>query len=158
MTPDIGHICRQHLAFMKWADDLMLAAVADASADASLDISGLQHIFLAEEVWMRRAQGETEIQISQLEAPLDIAELAEFWPRLHRRWNDWAAALVDWTVLVPHRNPRGAEFRMPAWQIVLHLANHGSFHRGQVAAMLRAAGVAPPTTDLIAFYRTHGHA
>ena len=45
---------------------------------------------------------------------------------------------------------------MPVWQIVLHVVNHGSYHRGQVAAMLRAAGYAPPDSDLIIWYRQQG--
>jgi uncharacterized damage-inducible protein DinB len=137
---------------MKWADDLMLAAVAE---HATGDIAILQHIYLGEEVWLRRVQGDREVQIPQLEAPSDIAGLADSWPALHRRWADWAGMTDNWAVRIPHRNLKGNEFNMPAWQIVLHLVNHGSFHRGQIAARLRAAGVTPPATDLIVFYRTH---
>ena len=43
---------------------------------------------------------------------------------------------------------------IPYWQVVLHLVNHGSYHRGQVATMLRQAGIKPPGTDLISYYRT----
>jgi uncharacterized damage-inducible protein DinB len=152
MEPNCGDTCRQHLAFMKWADDLMLATVAEHTPG---DIAILQHIYLGEEVWFRRVQGDREIQITQLEAPSDIGGLANSWPALHRRWTDWADSVTDWGVLIPHCNSRGTEFNMPAWQIVRHLVNHGSYHRGQVAAALRAAGVAPPATDLIVFYRTH---
>lgn len=152
MISGTQHICQHHLAFMKWADDLMLAAVAE---HAPANIAVLQHIFLGEEVWLKRVSGDREIQITQLKAPADIHELVEAWPLLHRDWLEWAEGVTDWNVNVPHRNLKGEEFNMPAWQIVLHLTNHGSFHRGQVAASLRAAGVAPPATDLIIYYRTH---
>jgi len=36
----------------------------------------------------------------------------------------------------PHMNP--------VWEIVLHVVNHGSHHRGQVSGFLRALGHAPP--------------
>ena len=39
------------------------------------------------------------------------------------------------------------------WQALQHLANHGTYHRGQVATLLRQLGVKPVSTDLIAFYR-----
>jgi uncharacterized damage-inducible protein DinB len=136
---------------MKWADDLMVAAVAEHAPE---NIATLQHIYLGEEVWLRRVQGDREIQITQLAAPADIGGLEKNWPALHGQWADWAASVTDWSVSILHRNLKGTEFNMPAWQIVLHLANHGSFHRGQVAAALRAAGIAPPATDLIVFYRT----
>jgi uncharacterized damage-inducible protein DinB len=137
---------------MQWADELMLAAVADNSPT---EIAVLQHIYLGEEVWLRRVKGERDVLISELQAPADIAALQLAWPKMHRDWNDWAASGVDVEADIPHRNIAGAQFHMPAWQIVLHLVNHGSFHRGQVAAALRAKGIAPPPTDLIVYYRSH---
>jgi uncharacterized damage-inducible protein DinB len=42
----------------------------------------------------------------------------------------------------------------PFWQMLQHLVNHGSYHRGQVTTMLRQLGVPPAKSmDLIAFYR-----
>ena len=37
--------------------------------------------------------------------------------------------------------------------ILLHVANHGTYHRGNVASMMYQAGVAPPTTDLPVFLK-----
>ncbi|HET9131583.1 MAG TPA: DinB family protein [Terriglobia bacterium] len=36
-----------------------------------------------------------------------------------------------------------------------HLANHSTYHRGQITTMLRQLGVTPVSTDLIAYYRQH---
>jgi uncharacterized damage-inducible protein DinB len=36
-----------------------------------------------------------------------------------------------------------------------HLANHSTYHRGQITTMLRQLGVTPVPTDLIAYYRQH---
>ena len=152
-TPDIPATCRTHLEFMQWADALMLAAVAEHMPG---EIGTLRHIYLAELVWFGRVQGQAGLMLGHLDAPADIGALQEVWPRVHRDWLDWAAALTDWDTISPHLNLKGEEFRMPAWQIVLHLVNHGSFHRGQVAAMLRAAGHTPPATDLILYYRQTG--
>jgi uncharacterized damage-inducible protein DinB len=42
----------------------------------------------------------------------------------------------------------------PFWQMLQHLVNHGSYHRGQLTTMLRQVGAAAPESmDLIAFYR-----
>jgi uncharacterized damage-inducible protein DinB len=41
------------------------------------------------------------------------------------------------------------------WQMVQHVVNHASYHRGQVTTMLRQLGAAPPQSmDLITYYRT----
>ena len=154
MVPNAAQTCREHLRFMQWADLRMIQAVAE---NTPAEIAVLRHIYHAEEVWCRRVHGERDIQITDL-TPIDsLAELQRLWPEMHRRWLAWADALEDFDQLIPHRNLKGEEFNMPAWQIVLHLVNHGSFHRGQVAASLRAAGIAPPPTDLIIYYRTEYH-
>jgi uncharacterized damage-inducible protein DinB len=42
----------------------------------------------------------------------------------------------------------------PFWQMLQHLVNHGSYHRGQVTTMLRQIGASPPKPmDMIAYYR-----
>jgi uncharacterized damage-inducible protein DinB len=42
-----------------------------------------------------------------------------------------------------------AEVTKPRWQVVAHIFNHQTHHRGQVHAMLTAAGATPEATDLI---------
>ena len=51
---------------------------------------------------------------------------------------------------------KGNPWVSPIWQIVLHVVNHGTHHRGQVAGFLRSMGHAPPPLDLIAYYRMPG--
>jgi uncharacterized damage-inducible protein DinB len=60
----------------------------------------------------------------------------------------------DWPGPFTFRSSAGAESTMPYWQVVLHVVNHGSYHRGQFATMLRQAGIAPPATDLLIYYRS----
>ena len=48
----------------------------------------------------------------------------------------------------------GRRQAQPFWQMLQHLVNHGSYHRGQVTTMLRQMNVQPAKSmDLIAFYR-----
>lgn len=39
------------------------------------------------------------------------------------------------------------------WRAMLHVVNHSSYHRGQIAAMLRQVGATPQGTDLMLYYR-----
>jgi uncharacterized damage-inducible protein DinB len=166
MQPDIGPVCQSHLEFMKWADDTVLAAVSQASPDQVNQDRGssfkslfdtLNHVYLAELTWLTRVQGNPDAKLADLPAPADLNALAQAWPALHQNWIDWARPLSSEDLQKPLilRTAQGAEFRVPLWQIVLHLVNHGSYHRGQVATMLRQAGIKPPGTDLLAYYRTH---
>ncbi|MGH9860290.1 MAG: DinB family protein, partial [Candidatus Acidiferrales bacterium] len=47
----------------------------------------------------------------------------------------------------------GTRYVQPLWQMMQHLVNHGSYHRGQVATFLRQLGHKPVSTDLSRFYR-----
>jgi uncharacterized damage-inducible protein DinB len=160
-----GSVCVSHLEFMKWADEIVLGAVLKLPSDkVSADLGSsfksmldtLNHVYLAELVWLQRVHGTGSAQLADLTVPIDTSALAYAWPEVHRVWLEWAGSRGGdgWNKLCTYRNSAGAEFNMPYWQIVLHVANHGSYHRGQVATMLRQSGVTPPGTDLIMFYRT----
>ena len=41
----------------------------------------------------------------------------------------------------------------PLDQLMQHLVNHSTYHRGQVVTMLRQTGLNPVATDLVKFYR-----
>jgi uncharacterized damage-inducible protein DinB len=165
MPPDIGSVCQLHLEFMKWADETLLAVLSQAPPEQVSQDRGssfkslfdtLAHVYLAELVWLKRVQGQTEVKLADLESPADLTALGQSWPEMHRTWTDWSKSLAseDWSKPLILRNTQGAEFALPYWQLVMHLVNHGSYHRGQVATMLRQAGIKPPGTDLITFYRT----
>jgi uncharacterized damage-inducible protein DinB len=61
--------------------------------------------------------------------------------------------LIDASTPLTYQDLQGRTHATPLWQIVLHVVNHGTHHRGQVAAMMRAMGHVPPPLDLIRYYR-----
>ncbi len=162
MQPEIGSVCQSHLEFMKWADEQLYTALSNAPAHQLSQDRGssfkslfdtLNHIYLAELIWITRVEGDPATKMEDLPAPADIAALGEAWPLLHQRWIDWAKSLDDWSNILTIRG-RFGEFAVPYWKLVMHLMNHGSYHRGQLATMLRQAGIKPPATDLMMFYRS----
>jgi uncharacterized damage-inducible protein DinB len=50
---------------------------------------------------------------------------------------------------VEYRNSKGETRLSQIGDIFLHVPMHGSYHRGQIATVLRAAGEEPPYTDFI---------
>jgi uncharacterized damage-inducible protein DinB len=54
---------------------------------------------------------------------------------------------------VRYRNSKGMEFQTPIKDLLMHVALHGSYHRGQIAQALRLAGGEPVNTDFITFVR-----
>ena len=78
------------------------------------------------------------------------------WPLLLDRYVTWAEALdpAAWDRVVAYHNTKGEPFQTPVWQIVLHVVNHASYHRGQITTLLRQLGHTPAGTDLVAYYRS----
>jgi uncharacterized damage-inducible protein DinB len=46
-----------------------------------------------------------------------------------------------------YRSLRGIMVSLPRWAVLRHVVNHGTYHRGQIANMMRQVGAAPPSTD-----------
>jgi len=55
--------------------------------------------------------------------------------------------------VVRYKNTKGEAFRAPLWQLVQHVANHSTYHRGQVTSLLRQLGGRTVSTDLVVFDR-----
>jgi len=154
---------RTHLDYTTWATARLLAAAAELSpeeqsrdfdtSDKSV-VGTLAHIFAADRVWMARVHGRTPGKFIT-PADRDLALLLREWPALLALWKGWAASLTDESaaMVLTYQDTKGNTWSSPLWQIVLHVVNHGTHHRGQVAGFLRAMGHVPPPLDLIAYYR-----
>jgi len=114
----------------------------------------LVHIYAADRIWLARILGRQRTFIDPEDR--DLTLLQTEWPALHERWKLWLRDFTDDDVLreISYQDLKGRSYSQPAWQILLHLVNHGTHHRGQVSGFLRAMGHTPPPLDLIAYYRT----
>ena len=160
---ELGAVCNLNLRYMQWADERVLEAVSKVPREQALAERGssfggilgtLQHIYRSERAWLLRMTTDPNAQAAAVDAPPDPVVLKTVWPPVHRDWIAWADSVTDWDALQTHRNQKREEFSLPRWQIVLHVINHATYHRGQITTMLRQADATPPlSTDLITFYR-----
>jgi uncharacterized damage-inducible protein DinB len=115
----------------------------------------LAHIFGAEWVWLERWHDRTP---NGLPAAADFPDLETVRRRLtemDRNLIDYVASLTPQDVqrVIQFKTLSGGPNSQPLGQCLQHLANHGTYHRGQVVTMLRQLGAKPTGTDLIGFYR-----
>jgi uncharacterized damage-inducible protein DinB len=154
---------RTHLAYTTWAANRLLEAAAQltpeelardfGTSDKSV-VGTLAHTFAADRIWMSRVKGRTPAKFITAE-DRDLTVLQRDWPAVLAEWTQWAAGLTDDSAptVISYQDTKGNSYSSPLWQIVLHVVNHGTHHRGQVSGFLRAMGKVPPPLDLIAFYR-----
>jgi len=72
---------------------------------------------------------------------------------------EYVGGLDDASVdrVIDYKLLSGAEGSTPLCQMLQHVVNHASYHRGQVTTMLRQLGATPAKPmDMIAYYRTSG--
>ena len=154
---------RLHLDYSAWASNRLLNVAAtltpeeltrDFKTSDKNILETLVHVFAADRIWLSRIRGSSPTTFSSLE-DRQLAVLQNAWPALQQQRKQWAAPLTDLDVpaKIAYRDLKGNPWEQPLWQILLHVVNHGTHHRGQASGFLRAMGHPPPALDLIAFYR-----
>jgi len=156
------------LEYHYWARDRLIEAVERLSPEQlTRDLGSsfksvwetLVHLYAAEWAWYERWHGRSPKALLPADQFPDLASLTTAWRAHETRIRAYLAALdetgvsrvIDYTLLSGHTGST------PFWQMLQHVVNHGSYHRGQITTMLRQLGAEPPKSmDLIAYYRTQG--
>jgi uncharacterized damage-inducible protein DinB len=147
---------RRHLRYSAWASGRLLDAVMalpedqrgrDLGSSHGGLLGTLDHVLFGDRVWIERMLGRP--------VPASGEAIDVEWPAIQKRWEDWASSVRDQDLAreIDYQDLRGAARQSAACEIVMHVVNHATLHRGQVMSMLRQLGIAPPQTDLITFYR-----
>lgn len=114
----------------------------------------LSHLLWGDCMWMSRFDGweRPDVGISDSGGWLvDWQELKARRAEADARILDWAGRVGDETLAADlswHSGATGRDVTRPLGLCVVHFFNHQTHHRGQVHAMLTAAGARPGDTDL----------
>lgn len=152
------------LAYDSWANRKMIDAVQplgseklrrDLSTSLGSILGTLVHIVGAEEVWLRRWQDNPRKGILSIEDIDHLSTLEKRWTEIESERDDFVSQLNDEKLNQIHKikTMSGRSYEHRLWEMVQHVANHSSYHRGQIVTMLRQLGHSAPATDLIVFYR-----
>lgn len=150
--------------YNRWANDRFLDAAANLADDEfGRDLRSsfpsiratLAHILEAEWIWLQRWLGVSPTDLPPDWGVTSYAALRERWQAFETEQWSFLTTLTDeaLTRVLDYRNMAGTPFSNPLWEMMQHVANHSTYHRGQVATMLRQLGRPVPVSDLIAFYR-----
>jgi uncharacterized damage-inducible protein DinB len=151
-----------------WANRAIYDAVATLSdADYRADRKAffgslrgtLNHLLVGDRIWMHRmtSVGETYTQLNLILFD-DLASLRAARESEDARIIAFADLLTDPALdeQLVYRNTTGAGFCQALSTVLDHFFNHQTHHRGQAHALLSAAGVTPPSLDLLVFQRAVG--
>jgi uncharacterized damage-inducible protein DinB len=115
----------------------------------------LVHLMLVEWLWLERWHGRSPNSYAPTSEFPNAGSVRARWAEIDRDLLDYIASLTPEDVqrVVYHTTTAGVPQAAPLWQMLQHLANHGTYHRGQITTLLRQLGAKATGTDLITFYR-----
>jgi uncharacterized damage-inducible protein DinB len=170
-------------AYNRWANERMFSALeklseAQFTAPVQSSFPSIRetvfHILGAEWLWLQRWKGFSPratisdvnvtprtlshlipVNVANAEELTTVMSLRSFADAIERERHDFLSTLTDGGVQAPLQfSDMGATpYAEPLVQLLQHLVNHGTYHRGQVTTLLRHAGAETLSLDMLFFFR-----
>jgi uncharacterized damage-inducible protein DinB len=114
------------------------------------------HLWDAESIWWQRLKLSERIVIPSETFNGNFNEAASQLLQQNRQWTEWISNSQEH--MFQHEfiylNLKKEQFKQPVYQVLVHVFNHGTYHRGQLVTMLRQLGIEKiPQTDYIVWSR-----
>ena len=159
--PDLETLLDYHY----WARDRVLEAAATLTPEQFTRDQGssfksvrdtLVHTYAAEWAWHSRWRGVSPAALLLPDDFPDVETIRSRWLELEKHVRSFLAELGEpgITRVIEFKLLNGQPGSSVFWQMLQHVVNHASYHRGQVTTMLRQLGASPAKSmDMIRFYR-----
>lgn len=158
-------ILGQYAAYHQWANQLIIDRILKLPSElhdkkVPGSFPGLQatllHIWDAESIWWQRMKLQENIIVPSTNFTGGIVEISKSLMFQSRQWQEWISNAQEH--MFDHEfiyyNTKKEKFKQSVYQVILHVFNHGTYHRGQLVNILRQLGVdAIPQTDFIIWSR-----
>ncbi len=151
-----------------WANGVLLERLKELPADVlhtqvqssySTIAETFSHIYVVDLMWLRVLQGmdmqeALSASMSLLEETnvYSIAQFSASFQELAQSYNEWMANETDFEQRILLENPWSGARKTSYSEILFHTANHGTYHRGNITAMLRQQGHASAMNDLCLYW------
>lgn len=145
MEVSLNHFLKYNL----WANARIAALIPDEVSDLELISSfstirkTLYHIWDAQEVWLNRLNGVPANQWPSEHFNGTLSEAKELFIQSSQKMIEFILAKDDSFFIdsLTYTNMKGIAFTNTHEEILMHVCNHATLHRGQIITMLRNAGV-----------------
>ena len=158
-------ILQQLAAYNIWANALLMETLKKLpeelqqkeipSSFNSLEKTVL-HMWNAGSIWWQRMKLQERITNPMENFNGKMEDAIEGFTLQNKQWNEWINKAQEHHLehVFQYQNFKGEQFKQPIYQMLIHLFNHDTYHRGQIVNMLRQLGVEKiPQTDFIVWSR-----
>ena len=153
--------------YNSWANEVVLESlrgigpeifIANKQASHGSIRGVIAHIAAAEWIWLERWNGCSPAMLPP-ESEFETLEIAT--RRLRKIDHDLREFTMQLTQADldgsrEYKTTEGKAYSNVLSDMLLHVANHSSYHRGQITTLLRQSGAVPQSTDFILFIRLKG--
>jgi uncharacterized damage-inducible protein DinB len=158
-------LLQQYAAYNIWASKVLFDRISKLSEEEIVkEIASsfpsvyktVQHMWLAEEVWWQRLKLVENIVLESEKFTGSFTELTANLARQSRQWAEWVDGATENQLTHVFAYMRNKEqLKMPVYQMLQHVFNHATYHRGQLVTILRQLGADTniPSTDFSTFCR-----
>lgn len=155
----------QYAAYNFWANKILLnklSQLPDEILHKNMESSfesiykTLVHLMEVENIWWQRLKLKEPVLIPEKDPDENFEMLAKKLLASSKQWNDWVREANDKNIeyVFSYYNTKKEYFKQPVFEILMHLFNHQTYHRGQIVTMMRQNRIDKiPATDFIAFVR-----
>jgi uncharacterized damage-inducible protein DinB len=153
----------QHLySYNYWANNRYLAVAESLTAEQLFHKQGhswdsvhavLVHMMSSERMWPMRWKGETGTFLDPKDFPT-AASVREYWVNVEKNMRAFIAEQTEQTLVrdTTYINPKGETFTLPLWQMMAHVQNHNTHHRGELAAMFTLMSIPHPEEEVVQYF------
>lgn len=138
------------MKYTQWADEKLIAVFEQHDVIPEKASSLFSHVLNAQYIWACRILAkEPQFQVWEVHQPSVYAQIC----KTNFALLDEILKTVDLEKVIAYTNSRGESYIDVVKDILLHVFNHSTYHRGQIASLLNVNAIQPPATDYIQLKR-----
>jgi uncharacterized damage-inducible protein DinB len=112
------------------------------------------HILISQTIWLERLLLKP-MSFNETMILLSLDECRSLSPKSSEDWISFieAAPEENFNSVVSYKSTKGLDLQNKLSDIITHVINHSSYHRGQIALLVRDSGGVPAVTDYVVYCR-----
>ena len=135
-----------------WSNNRVLNCIKRQTVGDEKILTIMGHIVAAQFLWLHRIKGLPPPDV-KLWGTYTLDQLLVMAEDAGKKWIDFVESTEDFDRELTYRNYLNEPYTNNVEMIMIHLVNHSSYHRAQIAMLLRQKGFEPINTDFITYDR-----
>jgi uncharacterized damage-inducible protein DinB len=135
-----------------WANKRVLDTLVRQNVQDEKIMQLMGHIVAAQFLWLHRIKGLPPPDV-KLWGEYKLDQLLGLAERAGKQWLEFVNNTDNFNREMTYKNYVGEPYTNNVEMIMIHLVNHSSYHRAQIAMLLRQKGYEPINTDFITYDR-----